>query len=521
MKNLKKIISLIILTSILTLNNNITFAADTSWLKITTINLSETTKVTKADIINFFAEYYSSQIPSSYKYIKVNYKNIIRWTKIEDSLKKLIYLDLIANNNINFETKKELNAWWFFRLSEKILWIEIVDAETKEELLNRLTTKKDIKIVSDFIWNKNLSINSKTTNKEIKQKLAILSDVYKTLVDWHYNKDNLDEWKIIDSAISWITKWTEDKHTVYFPPLDSQSFNDSLSWEYEWIWAYVDMEKPGAVRIISPIPGSPSEKAWLKGWDLIIKIDWKEITEQNSLKEVVTWIKWPANTKVILTIDRDWKIFDIEVTRAKIIITDIESEILNYKTYYLQIKSFWENVSEDFKKNLEELKELKNINKLIIDLRNNWWGYLTEVTEMLSYFIEKWEKTAVVKYHDKEKNYISRWHELIDFSKYKIVILQNSWTASASEILIWTIKDYYPNIEIIWENSYWKWSVQVIKGYTDWSILKYTIAKWFTWLTETWIDWVWIKPTIELEFDLEKFNKNGFDNQLEKAKFIN
>jgi len=522
MKNTKKTITLITLISLLIVNTNITFASDIIWSKITITNSSEVTKkTTKADIFNFFAKYYNWQIPNSYKYIKLNYSDILKWTQIEESLKKLIYLDLIWNPRKDLKANEELNAWAFFRLSEKILWIKINDAETKTELINRITTKKDIKTVKDFIWKKDINITSKSTNKEIKKKLAILNDVYKTLINWHYNKDNLDEWKIIDSAISWLAIWTDDKHTVYFPPVDSQSFNDSLKWDYEGIGSYVDMEKPGAVRIVSPIPGSPSEKAWLKWWDLIIKIDGRKITEDNWLKEVITWIKWPAGTKVILTVNRDWKIFDVEVTRARIIITDIETKIINSTTYYMQIKSFWEHVSDDFKEHLEELSKTKNINKIILDLRNNWGWYLAEVAEMLSYFVDEWEKTAIVKYHDTDKNYISRWYDLIDFSKYKLVILQNSGTASASEILIWTLKDYYPDLIIIWENSYWKWSVQVMKSYTDWSLLKYTIAKWFTWLTQTWIDWIWIKPTIELEYDLENYNKNGFDNQLDKAKFIN
>lgn len=522
MKNIKKILSFIALVTILTTNINVTNASIIWWSTITIVNSSaEEAKITRWDIFNFLADYYKGQVPESYKYIKVNFKDVVKWSILEESLKRLIYLNLIENPSRILEKDKELNAWWFFRLSEKILWIKINDAETKTELLNRNTNATDIKIVSNFIWTKTITVDTKSTNKEIKQKLAILNDVYKTIISWHYDKDVLDEWEIIDSAIEWIAKGTEDKHTVYFPPLDSESFQDSLSWDYEWIWSYVDMEKPGAVRIVSPIPGSPSEKAWLKWWDLIIKVDWKEITEKNSLKEVISWIKWPANSKVILTVNRDWRIFDVEVTRERIIITDIESELLNSTTYYLQIKSFWEHVSADFKKSLQELSGYNNVNKIIIDLRNDGWWYLEEVAEILSYFVAEWEKTAVVKYHDSEKNYVSKWYDLIDFSKYKIVILQNSWTASASEILIWTLRDYYPDIKIIWENSYWKWSVQVMKQYNDWSLLKYTIAKWFTGLTETWIDWIWIKPTIELEFDLENYNKNGFDNQLDKAIFIN
>ncbi|MFK7780053.1 MAG: S41 family peptidase [Candidatus Gracilibacteria bacterium] len=522
MKNINKILSFIIFTTILTLNFNIADAGIIGGTKITITAKSEINDIiTRTDIFNFFAKYYNGQILESYKYIQVNFKDVEKGSTLEDSLKKLIYLNLIENPNRELDKDSELNAWGFFRLSEKILGIKINDVETKTELVNRNTTAIDIQGVSDFIGNRNISIDSKSTNKEVKQKLAILNDVYKTIISSHYDKDILDEGKIIDSAISGITNGTNDKHTVYFPPLDSESFHDSLSGDYEGIGSYVDMEKPGAVRIVSPIPGSPSEKAGLKGGDLIIKVDGREITEKNSLKEVITWIKGPANTKVTLTIDRNGKIFDVDVMRERIIITDIESEVLNTTTYYLQIKSFGEHVSDDFERSLKELKELKNVNKIILDLRNNGGGYLDEVAEILSYFVEEGKGTAVVKYHDSEKNFVSKGYDLIDFNKYKIIVLQNSGTASASEILIGTLKDYYPDIEIIGENSYGKGSVQILKGYTDGSLLKYTIAKWFTGLTQTGIDGIGIKPTIELEFDLENYNKNGFDNQLDKAKFIN
>lgn len=82
--------------------------------------------------------------------------------------------------------------------------------------------------------------------------------------------------------------------------------------------------------------------------------------------------------------------------------------------------------------------------------------------------------------------------------------------------MIWTLKDYYPDIKLVWEKTYWKGSVQTIRNYSDGSSLKYTVAKWFTGKTETWIDTVWISPDIELELDIDKF-QNGEDNQLEKA----
>lgn len=521
---MKKTISIISTILLISLTINSTNALDLSWPTITITNNSESlsnTELSRWEIFNIFANYYEWKIPNSYKYIKVNFKDVLKWSILEASLQKLIYLNLIENPSREILKDEKLNAWWFYRLAEKIFKIKIIDSETKKELLSRNATNNDKKIILDFLSKNTIKISTEITSQEIKQKIAILQDVYNTIIIWHYDKENLDEWKMIDSAIEWMAHWTDDKHTVYFPPIESESFQDSLSGEYEWIWSYVDMEKPGAVRIISPIPWSPSEKSWLKWWDLIIKVDSREITEKNSLHEVITWIKWPAWSTVILTIDRDWSIFNVEVTREKIIINDIESKAINSWTYYIQIKSFWEHVSRDFKETIQKIKNDRNINKIIIDLRNNWGGYLDQVIDILSYFVKEWEKTAIVKYHDSEKSFISKWYDLIDFSKYKIVILQNSWTASASEILIWTLKDYYPKIELIWENSYWKWSVQVIKNYNDGSILKYTIAKWFTGLTETWIDQVWIKPSIELEFDLERYKKNWFDNQLDKALHTN
>ena len=412
-------LSVLIVASLLLLGINFwtTQAIEITGTKLTIVNTSEDIKVTRWNIFNFYADYYSWKIPDSYKYIKVNYLDIDNWTKLEKSLQKLIYLDLIENPYKNLGKENELKAWAFYRLSEKILWIKVEDIESEEELKNRNTDNNDIQIMTNFLWDQTIKLETKSSNKDVKQKIAILKDIYETIIWKHYNKDNFDEWKILDSAINWITNWANDKHTVYFPPIESESFHDSLSWDYEWIWSYVDMEKPGFVRIVSPIPGSPSEKAGLKWWDLVTKVDWREIGEDNSLREVITWIKGPAWSSVLLTVERDWDVLEISVTRERIIITDIEAEILNTTTYYIQIKSFWEHVAKDFKESISQIKDNEDINKIIIDLRNNWWGYLTEVAEILSYFIEKWEKTAIVKYNTNNKTFVSRGYELIDFSK--------------------------------------------------------------------------------------------------------
>lgn len=516
---MNKILWVILLSLFLSLNLNYSYASDNIWNKLTIINYTEE-KINIWKIFNFFASKFE-EIPESYKYITVNYKDVEKWSELEWSIQKLLYLDLIKNPKILLNKESELNAWSFYRLAEKILEIQILDDETKEILTTRNTNYNDLNKISSIIWDRTIKVNTKLKNKELKEKIETFNDVYNIIMNNHYDKDKLDEVKILESAISWIASWTNDKHTVYFNKIEGENFIDSLASDYEGIGSYVDMEKPGLVRIISPIPDSPSEKAGLKWWDIIKKVNWKDVQIENSLSEVISWIKWPAWTQVILTIDRNWETLNITVTRAKIIIVNIESKIINSDTYYIQIKSFWDKVKDDFKESLLKLKEEKNIKRIVIDLRNNWWWMLDEVSDILWYFIPEWEAIAREQFYNYEEVLTSNWYNLLDFNKYKIVILQNSWTASASEILIWTLKDYYPNTTLIWENTYGKGSVQELINLNDGWLLKYTKAKWFTWKTKTWIDWVWIKPDIELEFDLENYNKNWVDNQLNKALSIN
>lgn len=521
-----KIIKVLILSIILIfISWNLNIVNSSYTLKI--ISKEESQKnaklLTIEDTINYFWNFYWKIIPESYKYINVNIRWVNKDSEFYKNLQKLIYSNVIKNKNVLLKKDKNLSSLSFYKIAEKIFWVKLINQLDIEKLKIRKANFWDInnleKLIKKINNSNNFEFYKDSRNKQLDEKRRIFLDVYKTLLTKHYNKKNLDEGKMLDSAIEWLAIWTWDKFTRFFPPKKSKNFNESLTWEYEWIWAYVDMEVPWQLKIISPIIWSPADKAWLKAWDIIIKVWNNDIKKENSISEVISWIKWPSWTKVELTIKRWTKTFKVEVLRKKITIDEVESKMLDYRTFYIQLKFFWKNASNDFKKNLEKIKGNKKIKKIIIDLRNNPWGYLDQVTDILSYFVKKWEKTAVIKYIDSEMSYKSNWYELIDFNNYKIVILENWGSASASEIMIWTIKDYYPDSEIIWTKSYWKGSVQTIKPYSNWSSLKYTIAKWFTWKTETGIDWIGIEPTIKLEPDEKKLGKL-VDVQLEKAKSL-
>jgi len=380
----------------------------------------------------------------------------------------------------------------------------------------------DLDWIKNILENRQTSsyINDSATSNVLWDKGLILNDVYKTLSKEHFDNDDFDQDTLVEWAISWLTDSVWDTYTTYFPAVESKDFFDWLEWEYEWIGSYVDMPRPWVLIITAPIVWSPSEKAGIKWGDRVTHVDDKEILEENSLNEVISWIKGPANTQVKLTIYREStkKILQIYVIRAKIILKDIEHKSLSSDTYYIQIKNFWTTVDTDFTEALEAVKENNNIKKIIFDLRNNPGWYLGEVSSMLSHFVDKWEATAIIDYGDNDRKYISKWYDLINLDDYEVIFLQNSWSASASEIMVWTTKDYYPDVVIIGEQSFWKWSVQSLKSYYDGSTLKYTSAKWFTWKSKNGIDKVGITPDIFLEFDRELWEKHWVDNQLERAQ---
>lgn len=512
---LKKFLSFIIILTFLFLNFSF---LETNAIKIITKETSDKLNkdITISDMFIFFGEMYKDKIPESYKYIDVKIWWVPSNSKLYQNFQRLIYVDILDNVKMHLKKSKKISAYNFYKFAEKNYKIKLIDDSNIKELKSRNANFNDFDSLNKKIIIEKNTINLNWINDDLSNKKKIFSDVYRTISSSHYNRNKLDNIKMIEDATKALASATWDKHTVYFPPVDNKDFSESLNWKYEWIGAYVDMEEPWIFKIVSPIPDSPAEDSWLKWWDIVTHIDKKEIKENWSINEAISLIKWKAWTTVLLTIKRWDDIFDIEVERRHIVIKEIETKKINNQTYYIKMKFFWPSISNEFKESLELLKKDNKIKKIIFDLRWNWWWYLNQVSYLLWNFVPKWEKTALVKHYNYSQDYYSKWYDEVDFSKYKLIVLENGWTASASEIFIWTLKDYFPETTIIWEKSYGKWSVQTIKNYWDGSSLKYTIAKWYTWKNEIWIDWIWIEPDIEIKME-SYWVEDKDDKQLQKA----
>lgn len=282
-----------------------------------------------------------------------------------------------------------------------------------------------------------------------------------------------------------------DNHSVYFNEEEYKQFNSSTEGSFGGIGISV-IKEGKYIEVVSPIKGTPGDRANLKPGDKIVKINGEDITSWE-LHEAVNIMRGEPGEKVTLTINRNEKIFDVEIIRELIEITSVEHEVLDDNIGYLQIKQFSGDSSEKVKEALFDLKS-KNINGLIIDVRNNPGGYLDEVVEISDYFLDEAKNIVHVDYESqKDRSYIS---ENLDLFEGNTVILVNEGSASASEILTGALKDNDEGT-VIGTTTYGKGTVQTVIELANGGAMKVTIAEYMT-ANRNHINGVGIEPDIEV-----------------------
>ncbi len=340
-------------------------------------------------------------------------------------------------------------------------------------------------------------------------------DTYNLIRANYIESDFVEKESLEQGAVKWLVDALGDIHSEYLDPEETEQFTKVLSWDFEWIWAVVDSVDIGIV-VERVLKWSPAKEFWIRNGDIILEANGEKLVELD-LYEAVEKIKGPAWSKVLLKILRTWEkdFLEIEVIRQKITIPSVESEVIEWtNNFYIALNMFWDNSSEEFLKALEESKQY---DWLIIDLRDNGWGYLESAVEILSKFIENGEVIVKTQYKNQENNFSYKSRNDGRIYENKIVILINGNSASASEIVAWALSDYNKAI-LVWEKSYGKWSVQQPFEFDNGALLKITIAKW---LTPKWrdIDKEGISPDIEILFEDIDYEEK-YDRQLEEAKKI-
>jgi len=349
------------------------------------------------------------------------------------------------------------------------------------------------------------------------------SDVFDVLEEaWHlvhelYVNQPVDDEVLLQGALDGMMDALGDKHSSYLDPKEVQQLNMQQDGSYEGIGAWVDTSGD-YITIINPMEGSPAENAGVKPGDLIIAIDGLDLSDTDP-SAALQMILGPSGTEVILTVEREGEEapIDITITRSKITVPSVEYEMLDDDIAYIHLFSYGQETTEEFSDAINQLKK-ENPKGLILDLRGNGGGYLYTAVNVTSEFLES---NQVILYEEDGNGDRETWSATPGGSAPDIplVVLVDHTSASASEITAGAIQDYERGI-LVGTTTYGKGSVQnIIPLSENQGAVRITIAKWLT-PNERLIHEIGLEPDIVVEFDVEAYETDGSDNQLEKAKEV-
>ena len=335
---------------------------------------------------------------------------------------------------------------------------------------------------------------------------------------WRYiHEDYVDQpvndVTLMRGAIKGMLDSLGDPHTAYMDPDEFRQDQTPLNGEYDGIGTINDTSGK-YLTIISPIPGSPAEKAGLKAGDQITAVDKQDMTGIAS-ELVINKILGKAGTPVTLTILRKGVTdpFDVTIVRAQILWPTVQGKMLDNNLAYIQMSSFGEKTDAEFRTALQPLLDKKPVG-LILDLRYNGGGIVQTADQILSEFLPP---DKVIMYEiTKDNNPRSLQTSGKGIAtQIPLVVLVNESTASASEITAGALQDY-KRATLVGVNTYGKGSEQYWIPLTDdQGAIRITIAHWET-PNKRQIDKIGLKPDIEVKMTDDDIN-NKKDPQLDAA----
>lgn len=323
-----------------------------------------------------------------------------------------------------------------------------------------------------------------------------LNEVYELLENNYY--EEVEPEVLIEGAISGMADAVGDPYTEYLDEEESSSLNEDITGSFEGIGAEV-MKEGKAVKIVSPISGSPAEKAGLLPNDLILSID-EESVEELSLNEAVALIRGPKGTEVTLSIQRGDRTFKVTLTRDSIPLETVKYNLdeTDSSIGYVRITSFSSPTYDEMVSAIEDLRS-QGATSFIFDVRGNPGGLLNIAIQMANVFVKEGETLLRVEERGEEPLVYTSNDAL--YGKFKVtepsVLLINEGSASASEILAGAMNET-ADIPLVGTKSFGKGTIQNIKTLQTTGELKLTIGKWLT-PNGNWVHEKGIQPTEEIE----------------------
>ena len=371
--------------------------------------------------------------------------------------------------------------------------------------------KKIIFVIIVFF---HFSLNFSYSSNELYDKIDIFGEVLEKIEKDYV--DDVNQSEMMDSAINGVLQ-SLDPYSAYMSPELFKEMQTDTRGEFGGLGIEIGMEA-GVVKVISPIDGTPAEKAGIKAGDYIVKIG-KEQVQGKSLMEAVKLMRGPVGTSIDLTIRRKnvKKPLEFKITRKIIEVQSVSSKIISEEKNigYIRLKSFNENSDNQFLQSVKKFEKNSKIKGYVIDLRNNPGGLLTQAINITDFFLDDGEivSTKGRKISETRKFFARKGDEI---KGKPIVVLINNGSASASEIFAGALKDHKRAI-ILGENSYGKGSVQSIIPLRNGGGMRLTISKYYLPSGKS-ISEVGVTPDILVEETSADFKINSEkDNQLNYA----
>lgn len=367
--------------------------------------------------------------------------------------------------------------------------------------------------IKDFDVAKVNTNKTEVSYSKTKKGFDSLYETYDTIMSEYYK--DVDSDKLIEGAINGMLESLDDEHTMYFDKKSKEEFDSELSGNYYGIGAQIQLTSDETIKITKVFDNSPAKKAGLKEEDVFVSVDGTSV-KGKSATEVANMLKSDSVKTSTIAVKRNDKELTFKVTKENITLFSVSSEMLdnNGKNVgYLSVSIFGQKTYSQFKDALTKL-EKQDMDSLIIDLRGNTGGYLSTVTNMLEEFIDK----GNVIYQIQSSSGVKQYKTVkASEKKYKIVVLIDGGSASASEIMSAAMKEVY-GATLVGQTTYGKGTVQTTKNLSNGSMIKYTIEKWLTPSGKN-IDKEGIKPDYEVELGDSYKNNPTKENdaQLQKA----
>lgn len=375
-------------------------------------------------------------------------------------------------------------------------------------------------------------INKEPPSSASLVDFALFWNVWNKISSTYYDQKAVDPQKMLYGAISGMVNSLGDPYTMFLPPAQQTSFQQQMAGQFSGIGAELG-QKDGKIIVVAPLDGSPAQKEGVKAGDTILGVDRKSI-DGWTLQQAVEKIRGVKGTPVTITLlHKDAKVpVDLTITRDTITVksvigwikdvSDIDSisqdakdKQKGNKIMYLRLSQFGDNTNQEFTNIVVSLLpkiSSENVKGIVLDLRNNPGGYLTDATYIAGEFLP--EGTPVVMEEeasgDRTTLSVSRKGALIN--NLPVVVLINKGSASASEIVSGALRDN-KRAKLVGDTSFGKGTVQQALDLGGGAGLHVTIAKWLT-PNGTWVHGKGLTPDVSISLD-EK--DPARDTQLEKA----